>query len=186
MKNLGFEEDEALEEYGDIVASATNMALHAIASTILPLNARYDFTQDGTEPGAKRYDMVELTMRGGQRSFLSFSNPPVKARGEIHGVVPDFELEEDRILVMDGGLTGDFSVFYRKIPATVAASTPDETPLDVDIRIEGALPLLVSYYVWLDDDERKAARYKNDFDERKDEILQETERPRAKIRGGFR
>ncbi len=186
VKNLGFEEEEAMEEYKEIVATATNMALREIASAAFPLKARHDFSQDGTEAGAKRYDMAELTKKDGKRTFLRFSEPPVKTRGGLRAAAPDFEIEEDRVLVMDGGLAGDFSVFYERAPETVAVNAPDETPLDVDVRAEAFLPQLVAYHVWLDDDERKAQRYKNDFEERKAETLSEAERPRAKIRGGFR
>ena len=186
VKNLGFEEDEAMDEYKEIVAAATNMALREIAASAFPLKARFDLSQDGSEAGAKRHDMAELTKKDGKRTFLCFSDPPVKTRGGLRAKVPDFEIEEDRVLVMDGGLAGDFTVFYHRAPETVAANAPDETPIDVDARVEGALPLLVAYYVWLDDDERKAQRYKNDFEERKAETLAEAERPRAKIRGGFR
>ena len=64
VRDLGFEENESLEEYRDILLSAANRAMGMINATI-PLTARYDFTQDGTESGLKRYDMAELTKEDG-------------------------------------------------------------------------------------------------------------------------
>lgn len=183
VKNFGFEEQEAIEEYREIICSAVNTALHTIATTITPLLARYEIHQDGSGAGPKRYDMRELIRQGGEATFLAFADTPV--RTEDYEAFDRFQLEDGHILVLDGSMTGDFSVFYKRTPQQVTASTPDSELLDVDARMEAALPHLVAYYVWMDDDERKAQRYRNDFDELKSEVLAETQRPRARITGGF-
>ncbi|MCB6992439.1 hypothetical protein LI177_02935 [bacterium 210820-DFI.6.37] len=185
VKDLGFEEMEALVEYKDILVSATNRAMYIINSTVLPMTSRYDFMQDGSEPGIKKYDMIELTKEGGSRKFLSFADTPVKIHNETYETFNDFDIEEGHIVVMDGSCVGNFSVFYKRIPSRVSENTTDDTELDVDARIEPALPLLVAHYVWLDDDERKATQYYNEYDALKTDILTETTLIRAKIRGGF-
>lgn len=181
IKNLGFEETEALEEYSDIIITSANRALHIIATTAIPVIARYDFTQDGTESGLKRYDISELT-----GDFLAFTDTPVKVYNDSYDTFNDFEIEEGHILVMDAGDIGDFSVFYKKRPAVITRNTLDTEPLDIDIKIEPALPLLTSYYVWLDDDERKATQYYNMYDMLKTDLLSEqNSRVRGRIIGGI-
>ena len=183
VRNFGFEEQEAIEEYGDIIRSAVNTALHTIATTVTPLLAHYELHQDGSGSGSKWYDMRELTREDGEVTFLSFADTPV--RTEDYEAFDRFQLEDGHILVLDRSLSGDFSVFYKRTPKRVTTGTPDSELLDVDARMEAALPHLVAYYVWMDDDERKAQRYRNEFDELKAEVLAETQRPRARIIGGF-
>lgn len=187
VRDLGFEETESLEEYKDILISAANRAMQMINSTI-PVTARYDFTQDGTETGLKRYDLVELTKSDGTRTFLSLTDTPVRMGGPgVYEAFNNFEVEMGSILVMDAGESGDFSVFYKKLPARITYATTDDTPLDLDPRMDPALPLLTAYFVWLDDDERKATQYYNMYDLFKSEVLAETEtkKVRARIIGGF-
>lgn len=187
VRDLGFEENESLEEYKDILISAANRAMQMINGTI-PVTARYDFTQDGKETGLKRYDLVELTKSDGKRTFLSLTDTPVRigANG-VYEAFNDFDVEMGSLLVMDAGAVGEFSVFYRKLPARVTYATTDDTPLDVDPRMDPALPLLTAYFVWLDDDERKATQYYNMYDLFKSEVLAEaeTKKVRARIIGGF-
>lgn len=187
VRDLGFEENESLEEYRDILLSAANRAMGMINATI-PLTARYDFTQDGTESGLKRYDMAELTKEDGRRTFLSFTDTLVRIGMDgTYGSFNDFEIEMGRVLIMDGTEAGDFSVFYKKTPAMVTSATTDDTLLDIDPRMDPALPLLTAHFVWLDDDERKATQYYNLYDQFKSEILAEMEdkKIRARIIGGI-
>lgn len=185
IRDLGFEEDSAIEEYKDIVISAANRALHMINSTVLPVTSRYDFTQDGTETGIKKYDMIELTRENGKRKFLSFVDTPVRMNGGIYGLFNDFDIEEGHIVVMDGGLKGEFSIFYRKLPERIVSNMSDNVVLDINERVAPLLPLLTAHYVWLDDDERKATQYYNEYDALKEELAGDNARLRGKIRGGF-
>lgn len=187
IKDLGFEEEEALDEYKDIIISAANRALHIINSTVIPIISRYDFTQDGTETGIKKYDMAELaTTEDGTKQFLSFADTPVKTYNGTYETFNDFEIEQGHVIVMDASTVGDFSIFYKKIPAKITDTTTDDAELDIDVKIEPALPLLAAYYIWLDDDERKATQYYNQYDTLKSDLLMdETTSIRARIIGGI-
>lgn len=185
VRDLGFEESAAIEEYKDIVISATNRALHTINSTVLPVTSRYEFTQDGTESGLKRYDLIELTKIDGKRTFLALTDTPVRINEGEYYDFNDFEIEEGHIIVIDGSIQGAFSVFYKKLPTRVTTSTQDSMELDIEERVVPALPLLVAHYVWLDDDERKATQYYNEYDAMKEALLSENEQVRGKILGGF-
>ena len=78
VRDLGFEEDPTLEEYKSIIINATNRALRMINATVLPVIGRYDFEQDGTESGIKKYDLLELTKEDGKPKFLAFTDTPVR------------------------------------------------------------------------------------------------------------
>ena len=184
VRDLGFEEDPTLEEYKSIIINATNRALRMINATVLPVIGRYDFEQDGTESGIKKYDLLELTKEDGKPKFLAFTDTPVRINEGDYSTFNNFEVEENHIIVMDGATPGAFSVFYKKSPAAVTSDTTDDTELEIDERMVPALAFLVSHYVWLDDDERKATQYYNEYDAYKAEIVQE-QPAKARIIGGF-
>lgn len=183
VRDLGFEEDETLEEdaYRSILITATNRALRDIAETI-PVVMRYEFEQDGTQTGIIRYDMVELTADNGVRKFYDFDEVPVR-ESDTYERFNDYEVEEGHIMVMDASLKGRFSVFYKLSPTVLKENSSNNQELDVAHKAEHLLPLLVSYYVWLDDDVNKAQEYKTSYEIGKSEITRV--RPRLTIRGGI-
>lgn len=179
VRDLGFEEDATLEEsaYESIMITSTNRALKEIASFV-PVVGRYEFEQDGKGSGIIRYDMSELT----DSRFLDFDAIPVR-ESETYERFNDFEIEEDHIIVMDASVAGKFSVFYKLVPTKITSKTKDNDKLDIHIKAEHLLPLLVAYYMWLDDDMTKAGEYKQNYEILKGEVARGN--VRARIRGGF-
>lgn len=186
IRDLGFEEDESIEEYQNIVATAANTAINTIALDVLPILGKYDFSQEGNESGVNRYDFLELTKEDGIPRFYSFADEnPVRMQGDEYSRFADYEIEARRILVMDGSIRGDFSIYYNRIPTTITADTPDDFEIELDLSVHTILPLLMAYYVWLDDDERKATMYYNQYEGLKDSIASRNNRTKVEIRGGF-
>lgn len=183
VRDLGFEEDETLEEesYRSVLITALNRALKDIAGT-MPVVRRYEFEQDGTETGIKRYDMMELTAELGVKKFFDFDEVPVR-ESDSYDRFNDFEIEEGHIIVMDASLKGKYTVFYRLAPTKLTVDSTDEQELDVNLKAEHLLPLLVSYYVWLDDDVTKAQEYKANYEMGKAELSKS--KARMTIRGGI-
>ena len=179
VRDLGFEEDETLEEeaYKAILITATNRALRDMALAV-PVIKRYEIEQDGSESGIRRYDLLDLT----ESKFLDFDEIPVR-ESDTYDRFNDFEIEEDHIIVMDAGLKGKFSIFYKLAPAKLTVNTADAQELEVNRKAEHLLPLLVSYYVWLDDDVNKAQEYKANYEMGKAELSQK--KARLTIRGGI-
>lgn len=64
----------------------------------------------------------------------------------------------------------DYTVFYRCRPKKVTKDNEDED-IEIDRESEFLVPLLTSYYVWLDDDPQKAAQYRNEYEMQKAELL---------------
>ena len=94
------------------------------------------------------YDISELVP-----DFLSISRPPTDKHGaNIDGL----EVIGGRIFV-PYSYSGEITVYYKRRPNTVYLDSEEE----IDIPAESAwlLPLLVSAYLWLDDDGGKAQYY---------------------------
>lgn len=183
IRNLGFEEDESITEYESIVISAANRSIEEMALNVLPILGTYTIVQDGTESDLKRYDFLELTAEDGTPKFYGFSEElPVLDNGERFN---DFEVEGRHVLALDGALRVSLTVYYNRIPTMITPQTKNSFEIELDLMLHSMLPLLCSYYVWLDDDERKASYYFNRYEQMKDLVVSKNTRIVAEIRGGF-
>ena len=177
LVGLGFSDESELNEFGDIVPQALNRAITEINLTIAPIIGTYEFTQTGEESGLLYYDMEELTREDGDMVFLSFADTPVmidNGIGKQYGIYRrynDFEIEQDKKLVMDGSVSGKFKVFYKKAhtPFTVVTDDLEDIPLPLKAHI--LVPLLTAYYVWLEDEKTKAVDYYNQYEKLAQSIL---------------
>lgn len=72
-------------------------------------------------------------------------------------------------------------------PAFITESTKDESVIDLPDNVVELVPLLASYYVWLDDDITKATMYWNAYEAHRTEIGNSCLRMvKATITGGLR
>lgn len=72
-------------------------------------------------------------------------------------------------------------------PISITVDTADDSIIDMPDKVIDLIPLLAAYYVWLDDDERKAVYYYNQYDDLKNQILAECQGgSKARIVGGVR
>ncbi|MEG1779141.1 MAG: hypothetical protein RR263_03495, partial [Oscillospiraceae bacterium] len=83
--------------------------------------------------------------------------------GESYKSVQDFKREQPWTLVLNGFEKAQYTIFYKKsfIPFTV--DTKDSFEIELPFDKQHLLPLLASYYIWLDDDDTKATVYYNKF-----------------------
>ena len=98
----------------------------------------------------------------------------------------NWEIVQDRILVVSSALTTPLTVYYRERIIPVTSTTEEDYKIQVVYQCEPLVGLLAAHYVWLDDDERKAILYWNEYDQLKQEILANSFKPRAKVIGGIR
>lgn len=56
---------------------------------------------------------------------------------------------------------------------SLTMNTPDDYVLKLPDKLVFLVPLLASYYIWLDDDERKAITYRNEYEDLKEQIFTE-------------
>lgn len=177
LVGLGFSDESELNEFGDIVPQALNRAITEINLTIAPIIGTYEFTQTGEESGLLYYDMEELTREDGDMVFLSFADTPVMINngiGKQYGAYRrynDFEIEQDKKLVMDGSVSGNFKVFYKKAHTPFTVDTDDLEDIPLPLKAHILVPLLTAYYVWLEDEKTKAVDYYNQYEKLAQSIL---------------
>lgn len=183
IMNLAFEEPASMQEYADIVNTAVNRAVQEICSTVRPILGKVEIEQ--TEPAGREYVRYDINALGD--SFMSLENKvTLEADGNYMETVP-YRTEGQSVLLLPGDKTGLFTVWYKRRPVIITADTPETDELELDYDLHILVPHLSGFYVWLDDDERKATIYYNRYEELKAQILfRTTEKPMAVIQGGVR
>lgn len=177
IQSLGFEDSAAMAEYQDIIINSINRALNIINTTVKPVISEYSHTQDGTGTGLTELDMGTLV-----NNFERLDGQVIKTYDGSKTVFNDYSVEQDRIY-FSAAEPGVFLFPYRIKITEVTVSTQDSEELTISYSVEQLLPLLASYFVWIDDDVEKATIYQNMYDDLKAQILQKTpERVTAKIR----
>lgn len=185
-KNLiskGFAEESDYEEMEDLgyTFDAINQAINEI-NDIFPIEAEFDFDIDATDTGILKVDM------GDRKGFIALGETPVwfeKDGEEIWRAFTEFDIKKDRELYIKADdYEGSFRVYYYKLPSQITKDTPDDFELELPLIAHNLVPLLTSYYLWLDDDERKATMYKNDYEDARGLALQRKKPPKAVVEVG--
>lgn len=71
-------------------------------------------------------------------------------------------------------------------PSHITSDTDDMEEIDLPEMVCGIVPLMSAYFIWLDDDERKATMYWNNADDLKTQLLSAIIKPRkCKFVGGL-
>lgn len=184
LASLGFAEIDEITEFGSVVPDSLNRAITEINLTVSPIVGIYEITQDGTADDILYYDMVELTKENDVVKFLEFADTPVMVGTGVYKRFNDFEIENGSKLVMDGDIEGNFKVFYKKAHVPFKEETPDETEIELPLKVHSLLPLLTAYYVWLEDEKSKAVDYYNQYEKLSQSILAKDVQPKARIMSG--
>ena len=172
--NLGFEEDDAFLIKPEHIIQATNRALTLLVNTVEPKEKVHKINNTPTE---EEYFSLDLT------TITDFSSKTSKTP-KLRNANLDFYYEEDTIYIQN--IDGEISIFYNAIPTKITINTLDAENIDAKERLIPFLELLTSYYIWLDDDERKAVMYYNQFQEQLQLYLNNSfiNTPQATIEGG--
>lgn len=185
IRDLGFAEDAEIEEFEEVVPNAINRAITEINLIVTPNVGTYKFEQDGSESDLLYYDMEELTAdEDGTVRFLEFADTPVMIGPTVYKQYNDFEIENDKVLIMDGTEVGTFKVFYKRAHTPFTLDSEDSAKIELPLKVHHLIPLLASYYIWLEDENAKAVAYYNQYEKLVQEITAEAEKPRARIMSG--
>ena len=183
IKALAFEESDTMQEYEemDIIPTAINRAITILADTVLPIVKSYEISLDGEDGDYLFFDMSMLV-----KDFLAFDAHPVRIDdGNVYKVFGDYTIEGDDTLVIPGSVSGTVKIFYKASHTPyVSGGSMDEVEIPLKKRIHHLVPLLASYYVWLDDDPTKAAQYYNQYETASTAVLNGANAPRARILEG--
>lgn len=185
IRDLGFAEDAEIDEFDEVVPNAINRAITEINLIVTPNVGTYKFEQDGTESDLLYYDMEELTAdESGTVRFLEFADTPVMVGPTVYKQYNDFEVENDKVLIMDGSVKGSFKVFYKRAHTPFTLDSEDSAPIELPLKVHHLVPLLASYYIWMEDENAKAVAYYNQYERLVQEIKMAAEKPRARIMSG--
>ena len=185
IRDMGFSDDAEIEEFGELISNSINRAIEEINLNVAPIIGIYEIEQDGTDTGLVYYDIESLTKDDdGNITFLDFADTPVMVGTDVYQRFNDFEIENEKIIVMDGELEGTFRVFYKKKHTPVTVDTLDTTKIELPLKAQHMLPYLAAYYIWLEDEQTKAVYYYNRYEGLLQEYQTEKEKPRARIVSG--
>ena len=176
----GFAEQSDLDEYEELgyLYDAINDAVDEV-SVLFPLLAKYEFDIDEDETDYVYIDMTDI------EGFLGFAETPVlyeKDGTETFVKFSDYEIEMDTTLVINpSGNAGSYRVYYEKECTKVDQNTPDTFQFEIPLKAHKLITPLSAYYLWLDDDERKATQYYNLYEQTRSTVLTKEKAPRARI-----
>jgi hypothetical protein len=177
IRDLGFEDEQTMVSYSEILLNACNRAIRLISTTVRPVTGHLDIDHPG---GLVRYSLTELAQAQGD-TFESLYGTPIE-RDTYRPC--SYYLENRKVFVLDDE-PGLYRLWYRKRPETLTLDTPETFVLELDLDVQPLLPLLASHYLWLDDDERKATLYWNEYDDLKGQILANSQESlRGVVKGG--
>lgn len=182
IRDLGFEDDAAIEENINVVLSGINTAINTIACTVMPITEDYIIEQEGTIKGMTRYNFKELV-----DGFLGFYKKPRIEIEEELIIFNDYHIENNKTLVIKGSFSGRLMCGYKRMPAVITDKTGDDVEIELEPIVHELVPLLAAYHIWLDDENTKATQYQNLYEDRKNEIMASNIEPtHIKITGGVK
>ena len=180
LKALAFEEEDTITEYieNDVIPTSVNRAISWMCEDGMPIVKSFEISQDGTDAEYVPYDATTIV-----RDFLAFDTHPIRIDdGDVYRIFGDFEVENGDTLVLPGNVSGTFKVFYKaEHTKYVADGTMDNVEIPLKKRTHFLIPLLAAYFVWLDDDASKATQYYNLYEQAKANMLQDMQKPMARI-----
>lgn len=178
--SLGFAEESDYYEF-EVLGYTYDCINRAIATiqSIFPQIAKYEFELDDSDTGTLYIDMTD------RPGFLSLAETPVlfEVNGsEVFRKFGDYQVEMGHTIVMNAdAYAGSFRIYYNKACTEIDATTPDSFEPELPKKVHHLIPLLAAYYLWLDDDERKAVQYYNNYESELSQIIQNENMPKMRV-----
>lgn len=178
--SLGFAERSDYYEF-EVLGYTYDCINRAIATiqSIFPQIAKYEFELDDSDTGTIYIDMTD------RPGFLSLAETPVlfEVNGsEVFRKFGDYQVEMGHTIVMNAdAYAGSFRIYYNKACTEIDSTTPDSFVPELPKKVHHLIPLLAAYYLWLDDDERKAVQYYNNYESELSQIIQNENMPKMRV-----
>ena len=171
--NLGFETDKAYGEKPLLFIQAVNRAMSLIVGTVRFTQKKLTVTttaeKEEIKVEAERLNRILSIRRAGESYPANYT---IREYNVVRFSEP-----------------GEYDVFYSVFPQKIDEATQDAYILDMQDDLLQLVPLLAAHYIWLDDDERKAVMYWNEYDSLKQEIMMRdasTQAVRVRVETGWR
>lgn len=201
IRNLGFGDDTDMADFEDgLVADAINLAIAEIGKTF-PVLDKYEFTIETPADREQQLGLRYIDMLEEDDGFIGFSKSPVifkteagrnPATGEMqyvdaYKVFSDYEIEMGRTIIVDEAKhRGKFRVYYKRRHLQFTDDTPDDTEIELPVKVQHLIPLLTAHYVWLEDNMVIADKYYAEYQQMYQELLAEEEKPRMRVNTSWR
>jgi hypothetical protein len=147
--------------YLNLLPAIIRDGLNELATAGKYIIKSHDITQDGSGTGSvQKYDLSSLVT-----DFYNFGeNRVYYDDGEKYKATLDYKVEANKIIVLPTSKVGTWTVYYNSYPQQITASTPNDTPLEIDPEIEELLILYTCPRVYLDDDSGFCTLWLNMYD----------------------
>lgn len=168
IRVLGFEDTEVIADsgYKEIIISGINRAMWIISNTVSAESAdliiAHSSTAEQTGYDLKNYEPFK------SREVFRIDKVVVKRTEQIE-FEPKYKIVGNTLYLPKG--TGEYIFTLSVVPKLLTAETSGEHEIYMPPETTKLIALLASFYIWLDDDERKAQQYKNDYEDLKEMIL---------------
>jgi len=211
IRDLGFSDDAEVQDFGELVPNSINRAITEINLEVAPNIERYEFDISGTDEGYMYItmpdiddnflDFADTPVMYAESSAEKKDGKWVSKEKPLYKAFNDYQIEAgDTIVINADSFHGEVPdkdekpEEYEKASKTYysiricykAAHTPyDGSQLTEDIplpkKVHHLVPLLASYYVWLEDEPVKAAQYYNLYEQKKAELSTANAKPRMTV-----
>lgn len=152
IRNLGFEDEGVFDDNPSHIAEACNRANILLHNIVEPNLKAKDFKLDEIS----EYHVLKLAEIS---DYVGTCNKAPIINGNS---VADFYYVENDLYIKGSGTV---TVFYNGSLKKLNETSPDSEEIDCRENLIPFLELLTAYYIWLDDDERKAGMYYKQFHE---------------------
>lgn len=187
VRDLGFGEDSEIQGFDEVVPNAINLAIAKINLEVpgsAPRNSEYDFSVDEADEETIYIDMEDI-----DEDFMEFAETPMlysKEGSSFYLRFNNFDIINESTIVLDETeYAGDFRVLY-KVSHERFTGTPAQLREELPLarKVHEIVPLLVAYFVWLDDEPSKAAQYYNMYEAAIEAIKEKANQPKGRVLEG--
>ena len=179
--SLGFAEQGDYDEYEELgyTYDSINRAIQTIAVTF-PFVAKYEFEIDAEDTDVRYIDMTSV-----DEGFIDFGETPVlfeKNGEDVFRKFGEYQIEMGHTIVIEEkNVDGSIRIYYKKQPTVIDSETEDTFVPEIPLKVHHLIPLIASYYLWLDDDAAKATQYYNMYETALSAELQNETAPKGRI-----
>ena len=162
--NLGFSDANDVDI--SIVLQAINRAVDTIANTVRPILSQYKIEKENPAQ-FKVFDFKEIAKEKGE-TFISFYDS-FELTSDGYMPIRNHSIVNRHLLQVK--TDKEYLIYYKRMYTLVDKETPDAFEFELDADLHVLIPLLAAFYVWQDDEERKADKYFNDYEAKRNDIV---------------
>lgn len=159
-------------EYKGFIENPDKKKVRIVFGGIIPYHIRniaiyhknYNLGDNKTDyiPDYKPYNIYDLTKV--VKDFYKIEK--LYHEDELHELVNrnDYVMQDDKTLVIDDRLSGNFILKYQPYPQKITLETDDDTKIQLEDEVALILPLYIASQLYKDDDIAMSTVYRNEFE----------------------